>query len=744
MDRRDFIKAMVASTSATLVYSKVPGSLMSDDLPQALAEASVQTTGTVCEMCTTRCTVVAKVKEGKVAKMEGHPKDGGTAGTMCARGNAGVSLLYDPDRLKYPLIRVGERGEGKWRKASWDEAYTYIAEKMNAIKAKYGPEAVAMASRKGPYDAFFHTLGKAYGSPNMFTHMSTCPQSVGIAKAVHYGTGAVNQDLGNTKYIISIGRNYFEGLNVAQARAVRKALNNGAKMIYVDPRFTVTASKATEWLPLAPGTDVAFVWALLHVLIKEKLYDADFVTNYTTGFEELSKEVEKFTPEWAEKECGIPKEKIVQIAREYAAAKPKAVIEFGWRSTFLDNDLDLRRAIVLANVIIGNYEKQGGCYGVRTPAAVSKIVPDCLVEPLKGPKLPPFPNFNKPRIDGVDIKDGMYSFVPVADGIVQQVPESILTEKPYPIKGFFAYRFNPVISITDSNRVIEAIKKLDLMVTIDVYMTDSAWYSDVVLPECTYLERFEPIMDASGAVPRFNLRQPAVPILYPETKPYWQLFKELGEKMGLGAYFPWKDINEYMEIQLAGTGVTLEELKKEGFWTAPNIKPMFLREADPKAPLTFPTPSNKIELVSSVMEKAQKRGLPRYETKPQPPAGKYRFIQGKVAVLTNVASHNVPWLAELIDTNSLWIHPDSAAKLGVRNGDNIIVKSPVGQQKGKAKVTEAIRPDCVYAHHGFGRVSPELKRVYGKGIGSNFLLPNDTGHGSNTINSATFVDIQKA
>ncbi|MDI6813035.1 MAG: molybdopterin dinucleotide binding domain-containing protein, partial [Desulfitobacteriaceae bacterium] len=320
-----------------------------------------------------------------------------------------------------------------------------------------------------------------------------------------------------------------------------------------------------------------------------------------------------------------------------------------------------------------------------------------------------------------------------------------LTGKPYPIKAWLVHRFNPVIGIPETEKTIAAIKKLDLIVTCDVYMTDTAYYSDVVLPECTYLERTEQVYDMSGLTPKYVLRQKAVDLVYPDTKPAWQIYKELGEKMGYGKYFPYKDINDFVSQQLTQAGLTVDVFKEKGLWTPPGMKPFYVRGTDPKAELALlATKSKKIDIFSDEVQEATGEGIPVYKQHPQPGEGQFRFVQGKVAVHTNDGTHNVPVLNELMPTNTLWINVASAKKLGIHDGDNIIVVAGKYEHKGQAKLTEGIRPDTVFCYHGFGRISPELKRAYGKGINDNKLISDDLGVVGNSVSSMTFVTLRKA
>lgn len=743
VSRRTFLKLTGAVTAMAAAAPSLP-SMMT--WAAGNLEGSAEFVPSFCEMCTSRCPIQAKVVDGKAVLINGNPNWPATGGTVCARGGSGFSQMYDQQRVQKPLIRVGARGEGKWKEVSYEEAYAYIADKMNEIKTKYGPESMAFACRTGTHMAYLFNLANAYGSPNVFTHEATCPQARAVALEATFGTPGLGIDYANTKYLITLGRNYFEGLHVAMARGVMGALSKGAKLVSVDPRFSLTSAKAHEWFAIKPGTDAAFVMALIHVLIRDNLYDADFVAKYTEGFEAVKASVAPCTPAWAEKETGINAADIERLARELAAAKPRAAVDWGWRTTYTPDEFSLRRSMAIVNMLLGNLEVPGGTYFVKNAGFINNLLGKEAIPTLKGFKLPPYPKAGKPRVDGAKVKGHPNFMVPLPHGVVQTVPEAILTEKPYLIKGWFVYRYNPALTLPNTPRVVEALKKLDLLVVSDIYLTDTAWYADVVLPESTYLERDEGFMDYSGLVPVYTVRQQVVKPVY-DTKPHWQIMKELGEKLGLGAYFPWKDVNDIRLAQMGGRSDLVKTGREKGIVTF-GMKPLYLRDKNSVAefvkqfpdaqglvnpegiidkPLTgLKTTSKKIELLSSQAEELFGMGVPVYKPVEFAAAGQYNFVQGKTAIHTNGHTHNVPWLYELFPKNKLWVHPQTAAKLGVSNGSMVEISSSAGKQQAQVLVTEGVRPDTVFTYFGFGRISPGMKRAYKQGFNSGMVIPSVT------------------
>lgn len=759
--RRTFLKLSGATGVAVAAAGAVPNMLTW--AADTGSEGTVKLVRSYCEMCTSRCPIQAKVENGKVTYISGNPDWAATGGTVCARGGAGFSQMYDPQRVQKPLIRVGERGEGKWKEATWDEAYTYIADKMGEIKTKYGPEAMAFACRGGIHKAYMDTLAKAYGSPNTFTHESTCPIARTVAQEATFGTNSLGIDYSNVKYLMTIGRNYFEGINVAQVRGVVAAMSKGCKLVSVDPRFSVTSAKAHEWYPIKPGTDLALILAIIHVLIRDNLYDKAFVDKYTEGFDAIQNSVVTTTPAWAEGETGIKAADIERMAKELAAAKPRAVIDWGWRTTTGPEEFELRRAAIIATLLLGSFEVPGGMYLVKTAPIINGLVGRDVVQNILSPKTPPFPKPAKPRVDGAGVKGQPYFMVPPSDGVVQVLPEAILTDKPYPIRGWFVLRYNPAISQSNTNRVLEALKKLDLLVVSDLYMTDTAWFADVVLPESSYLEREEGFNNASGAAPAYNFRQQVVePVC--DSKPHWQMMKDIGEKLGLGAYFPWKNMDDIRLLQMGGKADLVATAKEKGFVNF-GIKPLFLRDKNSVAEFVSKYPevqskvseqgtldeplfklkthSKKIELLSHEAQELFGRGVPLYHPVKLKEDNQYYFIQGKVAIHTNAHTHNVPWLNALMPSNRVWIHPSAAAELGVVAGDKIELTSSYGKQPAVVLLSKGVRPDTVFTYFGFGRLSPGLKRAYHQGTNSNIMLSSDLGSVCGTSIHITGVDIRK-
>jgi thiosulfate reductase/polysulfide reductase chain A len=673
-----------------------------------------KTVYSLCFMCSVRCPIQVTVKDGQVTFIEGNPKVAGIEGSLCPRGSAGIALLYDAQRLQSPLIRTGERGSGQFRKASWDEALDTIADKLKAVITKHGGQSVALTERTNLATHVSKTFMKAIGSPNHFTHDALCKGSVNTACRSLFGLtdAQIGIDYKNARHIVMYGRNLLEAIAVKEVNGLMDALAAGAKLTYIDPRVSITATKAHRYWMIRPGTDLALNYALIHVILKERLHDAEFVERWVLGLSELQAFVQPYTPEWAEKETGIPAAEIVALAREMSKDKPAVVFHFGYRGAHHANEIYLRRSIMILNSLMGSIETKGGFFFKKGPGEVGKKPARKLTEQK-------FPEIKAARIDKVGTKD-----LPLPDpdhGVPQMLPQAILNEDPYPIKALFVYRFEPLGSIPDSTLTKKALDKLDLIVTIDVNASDTAWYSDVVLPESVYLERTDCIQQANGQKPQMFLRRQAVPPRY-DTRDWAVIAKQIGERMGIGQYFPYKDTEELVRWQLEGTGFTLEDFDKSGFVAYTDKQILW----DRKEGLKLKTPSKKIELRSSLLEAAGFSSFPAYAPMPVLANGAFRLITGRNALHTHVSTQNNPYLNELLSENVLWINTKRAAALGIKNGDLVTVASLQGSGTIKAFVTDFIHPEAVFMLHGFGHENKLAARSYNKGVSDALLQANIT------------------
>jgi thiosulfate reductase / polysulfide reductase chain A len=685
----------------------------------------------LCFMCSVRCPIKVYVKDGLVNFIEGNPHVAGMEGSLCPRGSAGISLLYDDERVKDPMIRVGERGEGHFRKVSWDEALDYVADKLKPIIEEYGGHSLVIGERTQLATHATKTFLKAIKSPNQFTHDALCKGSVNTAcrSLFGYTDGQMGMDIGNTKHLVLYGRNIFEAVQVKEVNNLMKALGNGAELTYIDPRVTITATKARRYWMIRPGTDLALNYALIHVILKENLYDAEYVNKWVHGLAELQDFVNSYTPEWAEEETGIPAGAIVDLARRVSKDKPNVIFHFGYRGANHTDEIYFRRSIMILNSLMGSVEVKGGFFFKKGPGEEGGKPARKLTEQK-------FPKIGVPRFD----KAGTPDF-PLPDpnhGVGQMLPNAILNEDPYPIKAFIAFRFDPLMSIPDTNLTKKALNKLDLIVSIDINYSDIAWYSDVILPESCFLERTDCIQQANGLKPQMYLRRQAVPPRY-NTRDGAMILKQIADRIGTGKYFPYENMEDLVSWQLEGTGFKINDFDAKGFVAYGKNKIFW----DRKEGIKFKTPSKKIEFKSSLLEDAGFESFPSYEHVSSPPKGHFRLVVGRSAIHTHVSTQNNPYLNEICSENTLWINSEKAQELGFSDGDLVEVASRVGKGTIKAYVSNLIHPEAAFMIHGFGHQSERATRSYQKGVSDALLQENvsDLIGGSPALHH-TFVSVK--
>jgi thiosulfate reductase/polysulfide reductase chain A len=618
-----------------------------------------------------------------------------------------------------------------WRKASWDEALDYVSDKLKAIIEKHGGQSIVLAERTNLNTHVTKTFLKALGSPNHCTHDALCKGSVNTACRSLFGLtdAQIGIDYKNTKHIVMYGRNFFEAIELKGVNALSDALEAGAKLTYIDPRVTVTATKAHRYWMIRPGADLALNYALMHVILKEDLYNTEFVDRWVLGKEELRDFVQPYTPEWAEAETGIPAGEIVNLAREISKDKPSVVFHYGYRGASHTNEIYLRRSILILNALMGSIEAKGGIVFKKGPGEVGG-------KPARKLTDQDLPKPNAIRFD----KAGTPAF-PLPDpahGVPQMLPQAILNEDPYPIKALFVHRFEPLLSIPDTNFTKSSFDKLDLIVTIDINFSDTAWHSDVILPESIYLERTDCIQQANGLKPQMYLRREAVPPRY-DTLPGAIIFKGIADRLGIGKYFPYETMEDLVRWQLEGTGFTMEDFEAKGFVSYTD-KQLFW---DRKDGLKLKTPSGKIEFVSSLLEKAGYESFPAYEPMAKPAEGEFRLTTGRCAVHTHVSTQNNPYLNEFVPENPLWINSRAAARLSIQDGQVVEVTSKRGTGRVKAYVTDLIHPEAVFMLHGFGHEAKSATRSFAQGIADSVLQENvsDMVGGSPALHE-TFVTVR--
>ncbi|MCB9137323.1 MAG: molybdopterin-dependent oxidoreductase [Caldilineaceae bacterium] len=729
--RRKFLQATAAGGAFALAGPGV-GALQAAAAAPTLGptwfrEGEIKKSYSCCSMCPWSCGIIASTVNGRVYKVDGNPADPKSRGMLCGRGQGLVSFAYDPDRLQAPMVRTGERGEGKFQEVTWEEALDQSAEKLMAIADQYGPESIAVFGHTAGDFWFVDYFAQAWGTPNAAKpSASICTSPREEAATLTYGSGVGGHepmDWEGLQCLTLIGSHIGEDARNTVMQDFANARARGMKVIVADPRFSQVAAKADYWLPVKPGTDTALLLAWINVFITEQRYDVEYVAEWTTGFDKLKAHVADMTPEWAAEITDVPAELIRETARVMADNLPRAAIMPGRHVTWYGNDTQRMRAIYIVNALLGAYGREGGIYFNKSPYIESYPHPPftitgtsggCSAEPgAESATLPEGPT-GKVRADG-----GRTRFMRGATAM-QELIEPMISGEPYPIKGLIVYGVNLLNSVPDTERTKEALRNLDFVLAIDVLPQEHVAWADMVMPEATSLERYDDLWTLPHKTPYIALREPAIEPMY-ETKPGWWIARELGLRMGLEKYFQWETIEEYLDARLMSIGSSIEKLREEDGVIVQKGKPYFEDYGDSSP---FATPSGKIELYSEELALAGFDGVPAYEAVEEPPDGYFRLLYGRHPVHTFAKTQNTPLLNELNPENDLWLNAGMAEEMGIKNGDRVMVENQDGIVSGPivVKATQRIRPDAVFMSHGFGQADARLTNADGKGASDAKLI----------------------
>jgi len=767
MSRRKFLQGTVAMSVAGGTAMSATNLFASSDAHDEKLTITTKTgkakevklIPTLCEMCVNKCAAIARVEDGVVTKLDPNPMFPKSKNMLCPRGNAGIQSLYDPDRLKHPMIRIGEKGEGKFKKVTWDEAFKYITEKTTKIldEEKDNRSSFLFCAGEGMAEHTFKTFYQAFGSANWLNHASICLQTVASGYGVTIGAYP-QADLDNAEYIIMAGANRAEAIVTPDTMDLfKRTKGRGAKLICIDPRFTNTAAKADKWLAINPGTDLAFVLALTHVVLSEELYNKEYVEAHFNGFEAYKTHVlsNKYTPEWAEPLTNIKAKEIYKIAREFMAHAPKAVYYPGRRSTFAKNDFQLRRAMAIFQGLGGGIDTKGGL-----------IFGDKIS--IKGHEAL-MPMYDRAQARGVIKSEGGYDDCAVVSGGGSWLGwrnRFLEGKMPYKVRGMFCYKHNPMQNMPNTAKTAQMLKQMELVVCIDTMPSDTVMYADVVLPECTYLERTDPVKTFGGVEPSIAQRNKVVDPMY-ESKPVNEILRGLTAQISRPLFDITKKYDEEVQDSIAES--TEEKYYKEEF----DMTKMYAHDQEelnehavhdhhgaaealkkhgvyyPKMDTYYKQLSANVHQYYPEKEKAYSMGVGKLKTAsgklecnlvslankgidPMPtwkeeynfvvPEGKFRLITGRHAQYTQSGTSNNVVLRDLMPENYIWINKRVAKQQGIAFGDTIEVKSRTGSTTIKAYPTEKMAPNQVFFIHGFGEESSALTWAYKNGGSDNAVI----------------------
>jgi len=676
---------------------------------EGLDQPSKQTVAGVCGICPGGCGVNIELVDGKlegISPLKGHP-----AGVVCVRGLHAREIVYSEDRLKHPLLRTGERGEGKFVRITWDEALQRIADAFQKIKKEYGAQAVMSYFGRGSFDNNLTELFGArgmpmqgvsgflfpFGSPNCTGCSSVCYVSYGVFASLST-LGVLMQstfaDFKNTDLIVLWGSNPPTDSPPKRAGDILEAKRRGAKVIAIDHMRSSMAQAADQWVGVRSGTDGALALGILNVVINEGLVDRAFVENWTTGFEDLREYVRQFPPDKVEAITRVPKETIVELARAIALSRGASLAMYTGLE-YTSSGVQNIRAVLSLWAITGNLDVRGGLvFRPRSPTRFPRV----SLEPPEGVK--PIGADRYPLFCDV-LKAAQF----------MEAPRAILKGDPYPVRALLVLGANILTSIPNPELMKECFRKLDFMAVFDRFMTGDALYADIVLPATTNFENLGYQRYPGGYC---QIRRKVIEPIG-EARSSFQFLAQLAGKLGYGHLFPATE-EERLEFAFGEGPVSLEELKAHPEGVPYDAGRMEYRKYE-KGLLRadgrpgFRTPSGKVELVSSMMEKYGYDGLPVYVEPREGPLGSPEVCERYPLVLNTGArlqsafrsQHlNIPGLLKLQPKPQVLIHPLDADARGVSDGDRVWVESPRGKVGVRAKVTNDVMTGQVELNVGGG------------------------------------------
>jgi anaerobic selenocysteine-containing dehydrogenase len=635
------------------------------------------------------------VSGGKITKIEGMREHPINKGEICPKGESIIDYVYSPNRLKYPMRKDGD----SWRFISWNEALNMIAEKLKEVKKRYGARALAVYTGQGvghfEYKWIIQRFCDVYGTPNFFSVASLCHHPFRIGHTLVCGDILKPSRYEDSKCLVLWGFNPSSSALPTHAQRILKAVERGAKLIVIDPIRIPLVEKATLHLQPRPGSDCALALGLLNVIISKGLYDEDFVKKWTLGFSELAEHVKRYDPKTVEEITWVKAGQIEEAAEIYATNKPACVLQ-GNATLQQVSGVQTVRAIAIMQAMTGNLDVPGTlCFPPKLPSTFIRL-PERGETPIGSSEYPLFY-----KVLHVNYREGQ-AMVSL---------NSLLTEKPYPIKAMIIVGGNPVLTWSNSSKVKKGLERLDFLVVMDVFMTPTAELADVVLPACTYWERTE-LHDYGllNCTPYVMLRRKAIKPLW-ESWPDWKFWLELSRKMGYEEYFPWNSIEEVTSFLLKPSGITLKQLEENssGFFHGSMEYKKYLKG--------FKTPSGKVELYSETLEKLGYDPLPTHKEPPESPvsnpelAKEYPLILttgARILEYTHTMLRDLKRLYERVPEPLAWIHPETANKYGITHKKLVVVETKRGSIRLKAKVTADIMPNVIYIPHGWPQANVNL------------------------------------
>ncbi|MFP3981388.1 MAG: molybdopterin-dependent oxidoreductase [Desulfobacterales bacterium] len=649
---------------------------------------TTRTMKSICFECHSRCGVELEIEDGKLKSVWGDKDHPISRGYICPKGTANPEIVYHPERITTPLVK----SKTGFEKTSWDHALSMIADKMTDAREKFGAESVVFGTGTtrglAPYLSRFLTC---FGSPNFMAPSNMSGGPIVMGSAATCGFGLSDPDYANSRCMLLWAHNPEKSWPGLYMNDIRDGLKNGAKLIVVDPRGTRMAKKADHWLQIRPGTDVAMALCFMHVIIENELYDKPFVENWTEGFEELRTHVAEFTPEKTAQVTWVPADRIRAAATAFAENAPAAVGP-GMGGVCQANDaFDLTRSLTMLAAITGNLEVPGG--NLRCPPPTHRRA--CY-----GSDHDPFLNLPKEQAQkklGID-RFPLIRFIPIPSP-PQTVWPAIEDETPYPVKVVGLFANNSVCAYPNSQRVREVYEKLDFLFAVDYFHTPTTELADVILPPAHWTER-DDVEDLLMKSHVFCQPKAIEPL--PECRDEKQILIDLAGKIGMNDYF--KTVEQSLDYRLEPVGITYEEFKKKGWHFGGFRHKSYEKKGK------FRTMSGKVALYAGFLEGLGISPLPVFREPGESPASRPDLAEdyplvlttgGRLLVYYHSSHRNIASLKKRAPDPELQIHPDTARKLDIEDGQWVYLTSPRGRVEIRARYFEDIDPRVVHSHHGF-------------------------------------------
>lgn len=657
---------------------------------------AIKVVKSTCGLCYAGCGVLVHVESGKVTKIQGDPESPVNSGTLCTKGLASLEYLYHPDRLKIPLKRVRERGEGKWQEISWDEALSIIASEVTKARDNYGAESVALihGAAKGLGEPYLTRFANVFGTPNVASmgHVCFLPRKYG--SMVTCGFSPIPDYDYPPACIIVWGSNKAK---IGEYEQTFQALSKGARLIVIDPRETEFTRNADIWVQARPGSDLALALGMINVIVNEGLFDKAFIDNWAAGFDELRVHIQDYPPETVAAITWVDAETIRGAARFYATNKP-ACIQCGNAIEHNINSFQTARAISILRAITGNLGVPGGELQWSPLAILERYSPELRLQD----KLPPD---KWQRRLGADLK-----LIPSFQWVLpQSIIKAIIEEKPYRVRVAFIQGCNPLLTYSNAQETYSALAKLDFLAVADMFMTPTAALADIVLPVASYLE-----FDSIVAPPYYPIAQVQQKVAQVgECRSDCKIISELARRMGLGEYF-WDEEEQCLDAILKPAGLNFNEFRKIGTISGSKQYRSYKSNG-------FETPSRKVELYSSQLKEWGFDPLPTYYEPPETPysapelAREYplTFTTWKSPSFRHSGGRQIPTLRGSHPEPLIYIHPETASKLGIKDADWVYIETKRGRIKQKAVFSTDLDPRVVGADYAWWFPERGAPSLYG-------------------------------